>query len=68
MKPLTLLVLATLLVGCGEKEDATANAAPPPRADAVAPPAVPNAKQGGPGDMAPGSGVMKPGTPVVPGK
>ena len=66
MKALTLLLLTSLLAGCGEKEDATANAAPPPRSDAVAPPAVPNARQGGPGDMAPGSGVMKPGTPVVP--
>lgn len=56
-----------LLAGCGAKEDPTANAAPPPGPNAVAPPATPNAKQGGPQDMAPGSSVMKPGTPVNPG-
>ena len=58
---LPFIALAAALVGCGAKEDPDAMAAPPPKSGAVAPPAVPNAKQGGPQDMAPGSGVTPTG-------
>ena len=56
-----LVLLAGALVGvaatgCGEKTDGTENAAPPPSANAIAPPVVPNGVQGGPGDMRPGTG------------
>lgn len=54
-----ILVLGTVLgftAGCGEKSDGTENAAPPPSANAVAPPVVPNGVKGGPGDLKPGMG------------
>ena len=70
MRASVLLVgaLAVLLGGCGEKADPNAMAAPPPKAGAVAPPVVPNGVRGGPQSMAPGSGVLKPGSPAVPSK
>ena len=53
MKGLVLLSLGlAILVGCGPKEDATANAAPPPGPNAVAPPAQPNASK-----LSPASGM-----------
>ncbi|CAN5443373.1 hypothetical protein BH11ARM2_BH11ARM2_25730 [soil metagenome] len=63
-----LTFLTVALTGCGQKSDPTDLAAPPPKADAVAPPATPNAKQGGPQDMAPGSGAMHPGQTATTGK
>ena len=64
---LPLAVFALLLAGCGEKEDPQALAAPPPKAGAVAPPVVPNGVNGGPQDVAPGSGTTPPGMPKMGG-